>query len=172
MIKSTPHNRLWDDCLEFESYTQSNSIHCICKLDEEVPITLMSKKTSYMSQFCELEWFKWVISWDEIAPYLYITKWDSLPIPILHYVIWCFAILCHNIHLGHHTLLSMEKNSAGTQVQCLCHDRCIKCHEFNAMGLHSTELCLLHKCLASSINRDSLTRHIPYGLHATCNVTS
>ena len=50
--------RLWDDCLELESYIQSNIALIIYKLDGKVPETIMSSKASDISQFCEFEWFK------------------------------------------------------------------------------------------------------------------
>ena len=39
------------------------------KLGGEVPETIMTCKTSDTSQFCELEWFEWVMFWEETAPY-------------------------------------------------------------------------------------------------------
>ena len=52
---------LWVDCLELEAYIRSNTAHEIYKLDGEVPKTVMFGETSDISQFCELEWFKWVM---------------------------------------------------------------------------------------------------------------
>ena len=52
---------LWDDCLELEAYIRSNTAHEIYKLDGEVPKMVMSGETSNISQFCKLEWFKWVM---------------------------------------------------------------------------------------------------------------
>ena len=60
---------LWDDCLELEFYIRSNTAHDIYKLDSVVPKTVMSGKTSKISQFCKLEWFKWNIFQDETAPF-------------------------------------------------------------------------------------------------------
>ena len=62
LIKSGAQKRIWDDCLELESYIKSNTMHGIYKLDGEVPETLMSGKISDISQFCEFEWFEWVMS--------------------------------------------------------------------------------------------------------------
>ena len=47
---------------------RSNTAPDIYKLDGEVPKTLMSGETSDISEFCELEWFKWVVFLDEAAP--------------------------------------------------------------------------------------------------------
>ena len=60
-IKSGTSKRLWDDCLELESYIRSNTADGIYKLDEEVPETIMSDKTSNIGQLFEFEWFKWVM---------------------------------------------------------------------------------------------------------------
>ena len=69
LIKSGTPKRLWDDCLKLESYKRSNPAHSIYKLDEIVPETIMSGKMSDISQFCEFEWFEWVMFWDKTAPY-------------------------------------------------------------------------------------------------------
>ena len=61
LIKSGAPKRLWDDCLELESYIRSNIAHGTYKLDGEVPETIMSGKTSNISQFCEFEWFERVM---------------------------------------------------------------------------------------------------------------
>ena len=52
---------LWDNYLELEAYIRSTTANEIYKLDRKVPKTVMSDKTSDISQFCELEWFKWVV---------------------------------------------------------------------------------------------------------------
>ena len=61
LLWSSAPKHLWDDCLELEAYIRSNTAHDIFKLDGEVPKTVMLGKTSDISQFCELEWFKWVM---------------------------------------------------------------------------------------------------------------
>ena len=68
-IKSGTPNRLWDDCLELEFYIRSNTAHGLYKLVLEVPETIMSSATSDISQFCWLEWFKWVMFQDKTATY-------------------------------------------------------------------------------------------------------
>ena len=69
LIKSGTPKRLWDDCLKLESYIRSNTAHGIYKLDGEVPETIMSRDTSKISQFCEFEWFEWVMFSDKMATY-------------------------------------------------------------------------------------------------------
>ena len=51
LIKSGTPKRLWDDCLELDSYVRSNTAHGIYKLDGEVPEMIMSGKTLDISQF-------------------------------------------------------------------------------------------------------------------------
>ena len=58
LIKSCTPRRLWDDCLELESYIRLNNAHGIYKLDGKVPETIMSGKRSDISQLCEFKWFE------------------------------------------------------------------------------------------------------------------
>ena len=60
LIKSRAPKRLWNDCLELESYIQSNTVYGIYKLDGEVPKTILSGETSD-SHFYEFEWFDQVM---------------------------------------------------------------------------------------------------------------
>ena len=55
LLWSRAPKHLWDDCLKLE--------------DREVLETMMSGKKLVISQFCELLWFKWVVFWDETAPF-------------------------------------------------------------------------------------------------------
>ena len=68
MLRYRAPKGLWDDCLEFEAYIRSNTAHDIYKLNGEVPKTVMSGETSNIGQFCELEWFEWVMYQDKTAP--------------------------------------------------------------------------------------------------------
>ena len=61
LIKSVAPKRLWDDCLKLESCIRSNIAHSIYKLNGKVPETSMSREACNISQFCDLEWFEWVI---------------------------------------------------------------------------------------------------------------
>ena len=69
LLRSRAPKHLCDDYLELEAYTRSNTDHEIFKLDGEVPKSVMPGKTSEISQFCKLEWLKWVMFWDETAPF-------------------------------------------------------------------------------------------------------
>ena len=69
LLQSRAPKHLWGHCLELVAYITSNTAHEIYKLDGEVSETLMSGKTSEISQFCELEWFKWTLICDETAPF-------------------------------------------------------------------------------------------------------
>ncbi len=40
-LTNTP-TRLWDDCLEYEAYIRSHTVHDIFKLDGEVPEIMMT----------------------------------------------------------------------------------------------------------------------------------
>ena len=62
--------RLCDNCFELLSYIRSNTAHNIFKMDGEVLETIFSWETSDISQFCEFEWFEWVLFQDEMAPNL------------------------------------------------------------------------------------------------------
>ena len=46
--------RLWNNCLELESYIRSNNAHGINKLDGEVPKTIMSGEMSDTARFVTL----------------------------------------------------------------------------------------------------------------------
>ena len=61
IMKSDSPKRLWDDCLELESYIRYNIAHGIYKLDGKVCETIVSKEKSIISQLCESEWFEWVM---------------------------------------------------------------------------------------------------------------
>ena len=63
LLQSRAWKNLWDDCLELDT------AHDIYKLNGEVPKTMISGEISDISQFWELELFKWVIFWDEPAQF-------------------------------------------------------------------------------------------------------
>ena len=56
MVRKRSPKVLWDDCLELESYVQSNMAHDIFELDGEVPETIMSGQTADISPFCGVVW--------------------------------------------------------------------------------------------------------------------
>ena len=53
--------RLWDHCLELESFIRSHTAHDIFKLDGRVPETIVSGETADISPFCEFGWWDWVM---------------------------------------------------------------------------------------------------------------
>ena len=61
LLQSRASKCSWYDCLELEAYIRSNTTHEIYELDGEVPKRVMSGETLDISQFCELEWFEWVM---------------------------------------------------------------------------------------------------------------
>ena len=72
LLRSIAPKHLWDDYLELEAYIRSNTVHEIYELDRLVPKKVMSGETSDISQCCKLEWLKWVMFWDETAPFPYM----------------------------------------------------------------------------------------------------
>ena len=69
LLQSRAPKHLWEDCFELEAYVRSNSTHNIYMLDGEVLKTVMSGETPDISQCCEVEWFKWLMLWDETTPF-------------------------------------------------------------------------------------------------------
>ena len=69
MIKSRAPKRLWDDCLLIVYYIRSSTVHGTYTLNGDVSKAKMSGETSVISQFCEFEWFEWVMFQDKIAQY-------------------------------------------------------------------------------------------------------
>ena len=48
---------------------RSNTAHEICKLDGEVPETIISGETSDISKFSKLAWYEWVKYHDKTVVY-------------------------------------------------------------------------------------------------------
>ena len=69
MIKTRAIKSFWDDCLELKCYISFIPAHGIYKLDEDVPKTILSQESSKISQFCEFDWFEWVMFQDKMASY-------------------------------------------------------------------------------------------------------
>ena len=57
--------KIWDEALEYEAYVRSNTAHDIYILQVEVSETVMSGKTSDISQFSELAFYQWVMFRDD-----------------------------------------------------------------------------------------------------------
>ena len=69
MVRSRAPIRLWDDCLERESYIRSMTAHDIYRLDGQVPETLVSGETADISPFAAFKWYEWVLFRDTSVSY-------------------------------------------------------------------------------------------------------
>ena len=69
LLRYRAPKHLRDDYSGLEAYIMSNTAHEIYKLDREVTKTVMLAATSDIIQLSELEWFKWVMFWDETIPF-------------------------------------------------------------------------------------------------------
>ena len=67
ILKARSPQRLWDHCVELESYVRSNTSHNIDCLNGETPEIIMSGETSDLSQFIDLEWYAWIIFRDSVV---------------------------------------------------------------------------------------------------------
>ena len=69
MMRSKAPRRLWDYCLELESYIRSHTAHDIFELKGEVPETMVMGETPDISQFAHLGWYEWVKFRDQVAAF-------------------------------------------------------------------------------------------------------
>jgi hypothetical protein len=60
MIKARVPKRLWDECLEMESYICSSTYNGHSSLKGETPETVMSGETADISEFAEHAFYDWV----------------------------------------------------------------------------------------------------------------
>jgi len=60
MFRSKAPKRLWDDCVEFVAYQQSNTWNNRYANQDEVPETVMSGQTSDISIWVQHEWYEWI----------------------------------------------------------------------------------------------------------------
>ena len=60
MFRSQAPKRLWDDCIEFVAYQQSNTWNGRYANQDEVPETIISGQTSDISIWVQHEWYEWV----------------------------------------------------------------------------------------------------------------
>ena len=71
--------RLWDDCMELESFIRSHTALDNWQLQGQVPQTFMTGQTADISQFYELEWYEWVMYHDSAIKFpndkLVLGKW-------------------------------------------------------------------------------------------------
>ena len=69
MFTSKAPKRLWDDCLEFESYVQSNTWNPRLENNGEVPETIISGETAEVSPLAQLGWYEWCMFRDTAVPF-------------------------------------------------------------------------------------------------------
>ena len=69
MFTSKAPKRLWDDCLEFESYIQSNTWNGRLENNGEVPETVISGETGDISHLAQLGWYEWCMFRDTAVPF-------------------------------------------------------------------------------------------------------
>ena len=69
MFRSKAPKRLWDDCVEFIAYQQSNTWNNRYVNQDEVPETVMSGQTSDISIWVQHEWYDWVKFRDTAIPF-------------------------------------------------------------------------------------------------------
>jgi hypothetical protein len=65
MVRAGAPKPFWVDAIELEAYVRSNTAHDIFILQGEVPETVMSGKTSDISQFCEFAFYDWIMFRDQ-----------------------------------------------------------------------------------------------------------
>ena len=65
IIRAGAPKRFWDNTLEYEDYIRANIANNLYVLDRQVPETIMSSQISDISQFCELEFYEWIMFRDE-----------------------------------------------------------------------------------------------------------
>ena len=84
MIQSRAPMRLFNDCLDFESYIRSNTEHGLYKLDGKGLETVVAGETSNISQFCAFDCFEWVLFQHGTVLYLDVHfKFDRYLGPII-----------------------------------------------------------------------------------------
>jgi hypothetical protein len=69
MVRFGAPKRLWDDCLERESYVRSHTSHDIFRLGGQVPETIVSSETADISPFALFKWYEWVLFRDTSVTY-------------------------------------------------------------------------------------------------------
>ena len=69
MTTSKAPTKLWDHCLELESYLHSHTALTSYELHGQVPETIVSGQTADISPFAEHGWYDWVIWYDANATF-------------------------------------------------------------------------------------------------------
>jgi hypothetical protein len=60
MLQTMAPKCLWDNCAKLEAIIRSHTSHNICKLDGQVPETLVTGSTANISEIAEFKWYQWV----------------------------------------------------------------------------------------------------------------
>jgi len=68
MALGAPH-KLWDHCIELQSYIRSHITIAIYELQGQVPETILSGQTSDISPFVECQWYEFVKWFDSGAKF-------------------------------------------------------------------------------------------------------
>jgi hypothetical protein len=69
MLKKHSPKRLWDDCLEFQTYVTSNTAGNYFGLNGENPESMLSGQTANASEFAEHGWYNWIKFRDAVLPH-------------------------------------------------------------------------------------------------------
>jgi hypothetical protein len=69
MLKKHPPKRLWDDCLELETFIRSNAWNEHPDLQGQTPESYISGQTADISAFCEPKWYEWVKFLEQITAF-------------------------------------------------------------------------------------------------------
>jgi hypothetical protein len=70
MLKRHSPKRLWDDCLELQTFIKShNTAGNSFELKGETPETMLSGETADISEFTEFGWYDWIKFRDTTVPY-------------------------------------------------------------------------------------------------------
>ena len=79
MLKSGSPKALWDHFIDLEALIHSRTALDIYGIEGQVPETVMSGQTGYISSLCEFEWFEWVMFFQPKETYLddkmFIGRW-------------------------------------------------------------------------------------------------
>ena len=69
MAQKNSPKKLWDHCIELESYIRSNTASNSFEVQGQVPETIVSGQMSDISPFVELGWYDWVKWYDTNSSY-------------------------------------------------------------------------------------------------------
>ena len=61
MVRTNTPKVLWDDCIELEAMIQSHTANGKFALNGESPETAVTGSTVDISDFCEFEWYQWIL---------------------------------------------------------------------------------------------------------------